>query len=96
MEKVKFEHHIGMEAYLWIFLHRDMRMKMDSIMLFEKYLEVIVTDFGAVVAYRSDLPKEMRHMVKNASNWRTTEDVDMISEADRCRLALLMMGCRWN
>ena len=85
-----------MEAYLWMFLHRDMRMKLDSIVAIERNLEVLVIDFGAVVAHRSDLPDDMRHMVKNASKWCPTEDIDMLSKKDRCRLELLMMECRLN
>jgi hypothetical protein len=43
MDSVKFEHKTGTEAYLWLYLHRNMRVKIDSIILFvEKTIKEVL------------------------------------------------------
>ena len=96
MKNVKFEHFIGEQAILMIYIYWDMQLKMNTIRAVYHNLEIIVTNCGNIVAHRSDHPVDMRHMVKNDGEWCTTDQAKILSKADLCRLELLMMECKWN
>lgn len=58
-------------------------------MAIDRNLEVIIADYGALLAYRSDLPVDMRHMVDSNDKWCFTVDIEDLDEVDFNRLRLL-------
>lgn len=92
----KFEHVTGIEAILWWYLHNKLQVKFDHIILFEKNLEVIVSNTGIVLAYRSDLPDDMKNMVYDDGSWRFTDEVEDLNEYDRSRLQVICRNYTLN
>jgi hypothetical protein len=89
MVNTKFELVTGIEAIIWWYIHNNLQIKFDHIILFEKNLEVIVSHSGNVLAYRSNLPEDMKNMVYNDGVWRFTDAFEELNEYDRSRLQVV-------
>jgi len=80
MKISKFKHVQGEDAYLMYWL-QVYHCKANPTLMMEihKNLELIVDDAGEILAYRSDLPDDMKWMVLNDGTWQCNQKLQMYS-----------------
>ena len=92
----KFTHVQGEDAYLmyWMQIYRC-KANPTLMKKIHKNLELIVDDAGEILAYRSDLPDDMKWMVLNDGRWYINHKV-RIPKSSKIKLEQLIVKLRFN
>ncbi len=76
-KEATIKHYKGDQAYFirWL-VYYDCRVKIDTIKALEESLEVLITESGAVMAWRFDHPENMRVFIIGEGEW-TPSDINI-------------------
>ena len=94
--KIKFQLISGDRAYAVWYVYNDFDVDMDTILMVELDLELIMGSSGEVYAYRSNFPIIIARMFKRSGAWEFTEETDDLSVYDLFRLKVICRNFAFN